>query len=168
MIHWSEWRRAAAEARFGFAPFWHVRIISAVTRLVTRDVDKWILRGTVEKESEKNRERRTRRRKSPVGEHAAGVRRVTYISLGYYARDEFFLPFSPLLRPFASFPPTLSPAPCGWIKPHLVDHCSGFLPCCFRCSSAPRRDVGVDRRKRKMWRNKWRAIIQLSTNCSYE
>lgn len=64
------------------SPFCHVRIIFTVTHLVTRDVDKWILRGT--EGNQGNRERKTSLRGAPR------TRRVPYVSVTSF----YFLFFS--------------------------------------------------------------------------
>lgn len=91
VIHWSEWR--ASRRRASVSSFWHVRIISAVTHLLTRDVDKWISRWT---EGRGSRER-TRKEENLPWEHH--VRRVTYPSDATGTSFSSGLPFR--FRPFS-------------------------------------------------------------------
>lgn len=91
VIHWSEWR--ASRWKASVSSFWHVRIISVVTHLLTRDVDKWISRWT---------ERRGFRERIRREENLPGAPRTTrHVSLRCHWNE--FLLSSPF--PISSFLP---------------------------------------------------------------
>lgn len=104
---------------FGFHGFWHVRIISAVTYLVTVNVDKWILQGT-EWRNRKTCKKKRKRGKSHVG---ISVSTEHHVSPDTYTLREVF----PHLCWFALRACSLWSRSALRIEPRSADHCPGFL-----------------------------------------